>query len=453
VHRDLKPQNVLETRSGIVKLADFGLAGWQREMLESSGSRAAGTPQYLAPEIWSGAPASVRSDIYSLGATLFFMLTGQPPFPAQNMKEMRQAHQQAPVVFPFRQPAVIADAVKHCMAKNAADRPASARAVHDELSDALAHLTGDRRARRRRGGPTAAQESTVYSHASRMSAQAAMARLPVWAAARERLGQTLLSGSPLVVFSGAHPDAMARVLRGVVEHGTHKLFIAARCLVGAQRLGAACFEQLHLGTFPQPAWQDRVISELAPESGSTPAIPSVMELELRAQLTVAELNELLELGRRAEGKALVFLITAPPPVARTLLTHLQGTHHSFLVRHFELPEMGRLEAIDYVREWTRHATNEHMMWTDDGIRLLLHLVVTQARSLDLLMHNAIVVANHAHRRVLTTWAVAAADAHPLSLDSADGILPAWRNAPNTWPSAEMLATLKELRPQRAATAQ
>src|SRR5262249_24703162 len=87
VHRDVKPQNLLETRAGVIKLADFGLAGLRQEGLDNTARalRLVGTPQYLAPEMWLGEPATAKSDMYGLGATLFFMLAGRPPFQAKNV--------------------------------------------------------------------------------------------------------------------------------------------------------------------------------------------------------------------------------------------------------------------------------------------------------------------------------------------------------------------------------
>ena len=82
VHRDIKPDNVLLTRGGVVKLADLGLAKATEEDVGLTQSGVgAGTPLYMAPEQAASAKyADARSDIYSLGCMLYCLLTGRPPF-------------------------------------------------------------------------------------------------------------------------------------------------------------------------------------------------------------------------------------------------------------------------------------------------------------------------------------------------------------------------------------
>ena len=104
IHRDIKPANVLLTRSGEVKLADLGLAvmrqlpGMPTGVASGEVISRAGTVLYIAPEIiTSAAPPDERSDIYSLGATLFHALTGTPPFVGKDVWEvMQQAVKQSP---------------------------------------------------------------------------------------------------------------------------------------------------------------------------------------------------------------------------------------------------------------------------------------------------------------------------------------------------------------------
>lgn len=102
VHRDVKPENILLSRQGHAVLADFGIA---RKVLPDAGRRdqvtamglAIGTPAYMSPEQVFGEDVDGTSDIYSLGATLFQMLTGRPPFVAESTATVASMHLTAPV--------------------------------------------------------------------------------------------------------------------------------------------------------------------------------------------------------------------------------------------------------------------------------------------------------------------------------------------------------------------
>lgn len=84
IHRDIKPSNLLIGRTGPVKVADFGLAKWVKEDAKiTQVGRVLGTPLYMSPEQAQGETTDHRSDIYSLGATLYHLIAGHPPFTAE----------------------------------------------------------------------------------------------------------------------------------------------------------------------------------------------------------------------------------------------------------------------------------------------------------------------------------------------------------------------------------
>ena len=94
VHRDIKPENLLVTPAGEVKVADFGLARVLEDDLElTQQGMALGTPLYMSPEQAAGRPVDVRSDLYSLGASVYHLLAGQPPFSGPTSLAVALAHQ------------------------------------------------------------------------------------------------------------------------------------------------------------------------------------------------------------------------------------------------------------------------------------------------------------------------------------------------------------------------
>lgn len=144
-HRDLKPDNLLLTTEGAVKILDLGMARFMDldgsvERLTPSGT-GLGTPNYMAPEQWKNAKhVGVQADIYSLGCTLYFLLAGERPFVATGRNEvvaLMNAHARAPVpdISEVRHDATrdLSDLIQRCMAKDPDDRPQSA----DELEALL----------------------------------------------------------------------------------------------------------------------------------------------------------------------------------------------------------------------------------------------------------------------------------------------------------------------------
>ena len=147
VHRDIKPANLfLNPKSGVVKVLDLGLARLQQRSadgavaagLTQSGA-VMGTPDYMAPEqALDSHQVDIRADVYSLGCTLYYLLTGKPPFPGGEMTEKLIKHQlQEPVPVEQLRPDVpsgVAAIVRKLMAKKPEDRYQTPAEVAEALA-------------------------------------------------------------------------------------------------------------------------------------------------------------------------------------------------------------------------------------------------------------------------------------------------------------------------------
>jgi tRNA A-37 threonylcarbamoyl transferase component Bud32 len=142
VHRDIKPQNLMLTPQGQVKILDFGLAKLASEAADGKGLTAdnayMGTPDYSAPEQATDArTADIRADIYSLGCTLYCLLAGRPPFQEDTAMQTLLAHlQKEPVPLPELRrdmPARLWDVVARLLAKDPAARPQTPAEVAEAL--------------------------------------------------------------------------------------------------------------------------------------------------------------------------------------------------------------------------------------------------------------------------------------------------------------------------------
>lgn len=145
-HRDLKPANIMLTSDGVPKIVDFGLARTLDEPVGQSWGRGAGTAEYMAPEQWEDEPEDSnartdvyrRTDVYGLGAVLYELLTGRPPFlPGPSRRETRRRvlfdEPPRPRALQSKVPRDLDEICVRCLRKRPEARYATAKVVSDKL--------------------------------------------------------------------------------------------------------------------------------------------------------------------------------------------------------------------------------------------------------------------------------------------------------------------------------
>jgi serine/threonine protein kinase len=176
VHRDIKPANVMVSRRGEVKLADFGLAKMigDTSVTRTGTSCGLGTPYYMSPEQAEGTQLDARSDIYSLGATFYHLVTGRPPYQGPSTAAILIAHATEPLKHAYRVeksvPRAISDLLDKMLAKSPRDRYPSARAL-------LAAIAGVKRVIVD-GGADVPKPRTDFNPAVNASDRRAFRRIP-----------------------------------------------------------------------------------------------------------------------------------------------------------------------------------------------------------------------------------------------------------------------------------
>ncbi len=218
VHADVKPQNILINREGVLKVTDFGIAqAFTDTMTQTRSDVVWGSPHYFAPEQARGESPTPASDVYSIGIVLFEMFTGRLPYVGSSQRELALAHIQGdiPRIKDFNDE--LPDALSNVIFKVMSKRP-NDRYKH---ADQLGHILQEIRERSRRAAqPTAsarmAPPTAVGSQALRRSTASNPTKAPAYASpparapipiAPSRSAPLISRGSPAIPATPANPPA------------------------------------------------------------------------------------------------------------------------------------------------------------------------------------------------------------------------------------------------------
>lgn len=338
VHRDVKPQNILVSPAGEVKITDFGIAKSSLSTALTETGVTFGTADYLSPEQARGFAATPRSDIYALGVTLYEMLTGHLPFTGENAVAVAMQHVSVdpppPRMFNPHIPPRLEELVLVALSKNPDERPASGR----EFAQMLHAYR------------MASQDATIVRPAPRSSqprsAPGPMAVAPAGSVA----GRTMLPPPRSPVVTQAPPAGGGRDV-GVFLLGM--VFIGL--ILGVVYLAATgAFDNLFQfsgGTRPPPI----VLPEPTAEPTATPApemviVPNVVGLDERAAIAAIEGAGLLpfaELPRASDVVSAGLVFDQFPPAttvvtASTVVTYVVSTGPELI----PLPEVVTMRGVD-----------------------------------------------------------------------------------------------------------
>lgn len=281
IHCDIKPSNLLVNPQGVVKILDMGVSRWLGQtsaagVSDSSQGRGAeivGSVDYMAPEHLAQTQApDHRADIYSLGCTLFFLLSGRPPFGQGTLSERIAQHQsgQTPDVRQLRPdtPAVLAEICARMMAKDPQDRFQSAREVAEQLALWLESRVTDE------AGAWASAQTAAPAHGSPVAESAPEApeapqadqRPGRWWQDRRRLGILAAAAAAVVLLGLIGLLATRRTEKRLAEAPSPKP------AAGAKRPEDDFWKGLKLAVEEAPA-KAQTASGSAMASGASPPRP------------------------------------------------------------------------------------------------------------------------------------------------------------------------------------
>jgi len=477
IHRDVKPANVLIKSNGTAKLGDFGMA--LHTASAAAGTPAPmGTPHYIAPEIWQGAPATPLTDLYALGATYFYFLTGRPPFDSADLRALINAHLQSPIPDPRTivpaVPSECARILRKCLAKSPVERYPSAQELDWELRGMLRSLDG--RAPTPVPVPTAGKERTTRSEKDRQSPPSFVSTHEPWVTALGLAlrpfatvdgrkvpyqGQPMRGIRDLVVASVRDQPGRTLILTGA--RGCGRSVLARQCLAEAPEKTPISYLDLKSGEShlkagsALPRWACSALGAVpSTSSGSDVYLDGLIEhlaTSPRPAMLVMDsvpeeprfIDRLSVLVRAAYGtRSMTLLVVGSADFAARLASVAKLEPDAIIT--LAMPALDPLQTVAYLTSWLEVARSPGvppLMVTADAAMVAFHRSQGNLGRINTLATNFLRMAAFDQRRVVPSWYAWMA---PMAED--------WRpeeatdlRKPAGWPSQEVLTVLNACREQ------
>lgn len=431
LHRDVKPSNMLLTSAGELRLADFGLAKIASGI---PSGQLVGTPHYIAPEVWLGRGGDERSDVYSLGACLYYMLVGRAPFRGPSVEALRHEHVSAAVSFPEPLRLPVRSAIEDMLAKDPADRPQTAAMVEQRLSEVM---RSQRRASRRSSSFDARSAETQLS-------QRVTETLFLYEPMRTALQDfdAAMLRSPLMLgLEGAHFRTQPLLLGEFVRRRPEHCFVAARIRV--EELGL--IEKLATDFGVEMTGRPRIYDTLAERMSMTnhALTSSVVQIEVRRTLDTTEGADLRELLTRLEDHQVTVQLACDAISAERIRTVRNLSGDSRVGRWISPPPCTLSDTWPIVRDLVATVPTT-ALWAFSAKLMIAEVIRVRMHVAPRLMHNIIALSQLLKLPVITSFTCRAAEAIGEHITTLADIPPDWTEPPETWPDESTRVELQAL---------
>lgn len=425
IHRDVKPQNLLLTAEGSLKISDFGLAVEVRSHdFRTPGM--VGTPAFLAPERWEDGPIDAAGDAYSLGACLFFMLTGQLPFPSKNADELRRAHLSFEPRLPEDYPRGVRELVSALLAKHPGARPkldadlaAEVRRLRDLPRSMFTY------GRRRTILPSVWACSETFAQHGSLARQVEPFQL--------ECQRSVVNGRHCAVIA-SDPELLERFWWFAQQPLATTTPTLARLTLttpdGAlnqlrERSGMSGSGTLSLA-----------LTSLRERTGQAKA--GIVEVRSKSPVTEAQLAELGELFKAASETSISVVWLMSEAGVATDALNLRGA------AAIHLPSTG-VALRQLIQAWVKDVTGGNFQLSLDALRLLVNATVHDHRPWTNVLEQSIAIAGANAQRVVPSWAVLWALRSTVRISDVMDVPAELRRRPEVWPPSDVLELLKRLR--------